>query len=100
MKTIVQCNTAKAAGVTAVPTALTIDWTGMTEAGYQSFAAGALTIKLQSGWRKNGVPAALEVKAVEHLPGTRAKAPTLEQLVESAKSDPALREKLLAMLSQ
>ena len=98
MKTIAQCTTSRAAGLTGQATALTIDWTGMTEAGYQAFAAGALTIKLQSGWRKNGIPASASVLAIDHLPGTRAKAPTLEQQVEAAKTDPALRARLIAML--
>ena len=99
MKTIVQCTTARAAGLTGQVTTLTIDWTGVTEAGYQALATSALTIKLQAGWRKNGIPATASVLAIEHLPGTRAKAPTLEQQVEAAKNDPALRAKLIAMLS-
>lgn len=99
MKTIVQCNTSKQAGMTPQATELTIDWEGMTPEGYQAFAAQALTIKLQSSWRKAGIPAKAQVRAIEHLPGTRAKAPTLEQLVQGAKNDPELKAKLLAMLS-
>ena len=98
MKTIVQCNTAKQAGMTAEPTELTIDWTGMTEEGYQAFAAQSLTIKLQANWRKSGIPAKVSVCAADHLPGTRAKAPTLAEMVERAKSNPELKAQLLAML--
>ena len=98
MKTIVQCTTARAAGLTGQVTTLTIDWTGVTEAGYQALATSALTIKLQAGWRKNGIPATASVLAIEHLLGTRAKGPTLEQQVEAAKTDPELRARLIAML--
>ncbi len=54
-----------------VKTVLTVDWNGITEeqlkAGYASF----MVVKLQGGWRKNGIPSTASVKAADYAPGTR-----------------------------
>jgi hypothetical protein len=57
----------------AVTTELSINWEGMTSEDVQALAQQALIVKLQSGWRKNGIPqGAHEVKAVDHKVGVRA----------------------------
>lgn len=98
MSTIVTVSTAPQAGMEGKQTELTIDWAGMSEEGYRAFAQQALVIKLQAQWRKQGIPPKAQVRACEHLPGTRAKALTLEQVVAQAKDNPELRAKLLEML--
>ena len=57
----------------AVTTNLTINWDGMTEEDTRALAQQALIVKLQSGWRKNGIPAGdVTVNAVEYKVGVRA----------------------------
>jgi hypothetical protein len=56
----------------SVSTALTLDWEGMTEQDLRDLAQQALIVKLQSGWRKNGIPTEATVKVVDHKVGTRA----------------------------
>lgn len=82
-------------------TDLTINWDGMTPEDIKALASGALVVKLQNGWRKNGIPASCTVNAVDHKVGVRTpKAPpvTIESLIEQAKSDPAKKAELIARL--
>lgn len=74
----------------AVKTELTIDWDGMTEDDIRALAQQALIVKLQSGWRKNGIPAgAVTIKAVDHKVGVRAprSAPDLATMIRSLSDE-------------
>lgn len=55
-----------------VNTILDVDYSTISrqqlEAGYNAF----LVVKLQNGWRKNGIPAAFQCKAETYAPGTRS----------------------------
>lgn len=85
----------------AVKTDLTIDWSGMSDEDVQALAQQALVVKAQSGWRSNGIPQAVTLKALEFKVGVRAaKAPpvTIESLIEATKSDPAKKAELIARL--
>ena len=57
----------------AITTNLSIDWDGMEVNDIRELAQQALVVKLQSAWRKSGVPAGDHtVKAVDHKIGVRA----------------------------
>lgn len=73
MKTTTEVATKQNAGGEAVTTNLTIDWEGMTEDDVRALAQQALIVKLQGGWRKNGIPNGdFTVLATEHKVGVRA----------------------------
>lgn len=56
----------------AVVTQVTFDWSGVTTEEVQQLAEQALTVKVQSSWRRNGIPTGdVTVKVAEHKPGTR-----------------------------
>ena len=81
-------------------TKLTIDFTGATQEVLQEIATSAIVVKWQAGARKNGIPAAATIKAIEYRPGTR-----LVQQFDVMKLDPASltpeqRRALIAKLSE
>lgn len=82
----------------AVKTALIIDWTGCTVEEIQAMAQQALIVKLQSGWRKNGIPTDVTVKAADHKVGQRAPAKSILEKV--ATLTPEQKAELLAMLTK
>jgi len=84
----------------AKTTVLTVNWPDGQNPTVQSMAAGWLIVKLQTGWRKNGIPAKLEVDALEHAPGSRTMAkPTVEGLAAKANvMSKEEREKLVKQL--
>lgn len=72
-KTTTELATRAEAGAEAIKTNLTIDWEGMEREDLIALAQQALIVKLQSSWRKNGIPAGdHDVKAVEYKVGSRA----------------------------
>lgn len=87
----------------AVVTALTIDWAGMTPEEIRAMAQAGLVIKLQSAMRRaeNGIPATMDVNAVEHKIGTRAVKAPVDPIEAAKKMTPEQRaafiEKLRAM---
>ncbi len=87
----------------AIKTNLTINWDGMTEEDIRAIAQQALIVKVQGGWRTNGIPTECTLKAVEHKVGTRTVAvkQTLEEQVKSlsATDRAALIAKLQASLA-
>lgn len=87
----------------AVQTTLTVDWTDCTDDMLKRIAHGAIVIRVQSKWRKNGIPESATVRAVDYVPGTRhAPAPatvTVDKLVSMSAGLSAIdREALLARL--
>lgn len=97
--TNIEVSTKADARAEATTTNLTIDWEGMSPEDVRALAQQALVVKLQSGWRKNGIPDAVTVKAVEHKVGARQprKAPDLLALVGSLT--PEQKAALLAKLT-
>lgn len=72
MKTQTSIDTKPSKDGDAITTNLTINWEGMTQDDILALAQQALIVKLQSGFRKNGIPAGdHEVNAVEHKVGVR-----------------------------
>lgn len=72
--TVLEVDTRPSAGAESVKTNLTIDWDGMSDADLKALAQQALIVKLQTSWRKNGIPAGDHtVKAADHKVGVRAK---------------------------
>lgn len=65
-------DTRAAAGAEAITTALTINWEGMSIEDTRALAQQALIVKLQGGWRKNGIPTEVTVNAADHKVGVRA----------------------------
>jgi len=85
------------AGQQAIETALTIDWSDMTAEDVQALAQQALIVKLQSKWRKEGIPNGdCTVKAADYKVGVRA--PKTKQSLEQmlAALSPAERAALVA----
>lgn len=83
----------------AVKTALIINWEGCTVEEIQAMAQQALIVKLQSGWRKNGIPESVTVKAADHKVGVRAKKSALETVTAALSSlTPEQKAELLAAL--
>lgn len=86
--------------VEPVKTALTIDWEGCSEEEIRAMAQAALIVKLQGGWRKNGIPAKVEVKASDYKVGARTPAVklTVEEQINALTPEQrqALIDKLLA----
>ncbi len=100
MKTVTEVKTKPDARAEAVTTNLTINWEGMTEDDVRALAQQALVVKLQGGWRKNGIPAGdHEVNAADFRVGVRAprSAPDIVALV--GKLSPEEKAALLAKLT-
>lgn len=104
METKTEVTTRPAAGAEPVKTSLTLNWDGMTEDDLRALAQQALIVKLQSGWRKNGIPEEATVNVTEHKVGTRApRGPVnIESAVKNLNADEkaALVAKLQAMLAE
>lgn len=84
----------------AVVTDLTIDWSGMTEEDTRALAQQALIVKLQSGWRKNGIPNGdFTVKAADHKVGARAPRGPVNVAALIDKMTPEEKAALLAKLT-
>lgn len=72
--TTLEVDTRPSAGADSIKTNLTIDWTDMSDADLKALAQQALIVKLQTSWRKNGIPAGdFTVKAADHKVGVRTK---------------------------
>jgi hypothetical protein len=99
MKTTTEVQTKPAAGEQAVITNLTINWDGMTEEDTRALAQQALIVKLQSGWRKNGIPQGdTEVNAVDFRVGVRAPRQPKDLAAMIAALSPEDKAALLAKL--
>lgn len=85
----------------AIDTRLTLNWEGMTEADLRALAQQALIVKLQGGWRKNGIPTEATVNVADHKVGTRAPktAKELDVNALTPEQKQALIDKLMASLS-
>lgn len=71
-ETIVPVKTKPDARSEAVTTSVTINWGEMEREDLIALAQQTLIIKLQSGWRKNGIPTEIRVEAHEYKVGARA----------------------------
>jgi hypothetical protein len=80
----------------SIRTSLVINWEGCTVEEIQAMAQQALIVKLQSGWRKNGIPESVTVKAADHKVGQRAPAKSILEKV--ATLTPEQKAELLKML--
>lgn len=83
-------NTRPQDGLDAVETNLTINWDGMADEDVQALAQQALIVKLQSNWRRNGIPSGdAEVNAVDFKVGARAKreAPSIEAMLQKLSAE-------------
>ena len=99
MKTSTELATRAEAGAEAIKTNLTINWEGMETADLIALAQQALIVKLQSSWRKNGIPAGdHEVNAVDHKVGVRAPRAAADPVKLIKALSPEKRAELLAML--
>jgi hypothetical protein len=82
----------------AVKTALIINWEGCTVEEIQAMAQQALIVKLQSGWRKNGIPETVTVKAADHKVGVRTPGKSILEKVAAMTAEQ--KAELLAMLTK
>lgn len=100
MKTVTEVKTKPDARAEAVTTNLTINWEGMTEDDVRALAQQALVVKIQGGWRKNGIPAGdHEVNAADFRVGVRAprSAPDIATMI--GKLSPEEKAALIAKLT-
>lgn len=99
-KTIAEVVTKPAAGAEGVTTNLTINWEGMTEDDMRALAQQALIVKIQAGWRKNGIPSGdVEVNAADYKPGTRQPRKPADLKALLAAMSPEERAALLAQFT-
>ncbi len=90
-----EVSTKPEAGAESTDTNLTLDWSDLTNEEIIEIAARAEIVKLQNGWRKNGIPAGnVTIKVTK--PGVRAPRGPVDVAALLAKLDPAEREKVLA----
>jgi hypothetical protein len=82
-----------------VETALEINWEGMERDDLIALAEQTLVIKLQGGWRKNGIPAECKVNATDHKVGVRAPRKPADLAALISKLSPEERNALLAKLT-
>ena len=99
MNTNTKVTTRPAAGAEKVETDLTLDWSGMTEEDLRALAQQALIVKLQGSWRKNGIPAEVTVKVVEHKVGTRSPRGPVDPASLIANLSPEEKQALIAKLT-
>lgn len=84
----------------AVITNLTINWDNMTNEEIRELAQQALIVKVQTGWRSNGIPAGDHtINAADHKVGTRAPRKPTDILSLISKLGPEERAALLAKLA-
>ena len=65
-------STAMGKGQVSKNTKLTIDWAGISEDQLKQIATSQIIIKVQSGFRKNGIPETFVISALSCVPGVRA----------------------------
>lgn len=83
----------------AIETAVEINWEGMTEDDLRALAQQTLVIKLQGGWRKNGIPTECKVTATDHKVGARAPRKPADLAVLIGKLSADEKAALLAKLT-
>lgn len=95
--TTTEVSTKATATSEAITTNLSIDWTDMSPEDIRALAQAALVVKLQGGWRKNGIPAGdATVLASEHKVGTRAPKKPADIVALFQKLTPEERAQFLA----
>lgn len=82
----------------SVETTLTIDWSDVTPDEIKAMAQLPLIVKLQGGWRKNGIPREATVKASEHKVGVRTPAVKLSPEEQAMALDAEAKKALIARL--
>ena len=65
----------------------------------RTLATQQAVVRVQSHWRKHGIPAKATLKFSELKAGLRAETMTPEMLIAQAKANPELRAKLIAELT-
>ena len=102
MKTVTEVSTKRDEDGQAVNTMLTVNWPEAQNAVVIAMALGWIKVKLQTGWRKNGIPAKLEVNALDHAPGSRIAAkPTVEgEVARASTMTPEERAAIIAQLKK
>lgn len=83
----------------AITTNLEIDWSKMERDDLIALAQQTLVIKLQGGWRKNGIPTELKVDATDHKVGARAPRKPADIATLIGKLSPEEKAALLAKLT-
>jgi hypothetical protein len=99
MNTQTEVDTKPSKDAESIKTNLTIVWDGMSEDDVRALAQQALVVKLQSGWRKNGVPSGdFTVNASEFKVGSRAARKPADVFSLVATLTPEQKAALLAKL--
>jgi queuine/archaeosine tRNA-ribosyltransferase len=97
-------STKPAAGMDAIKSHVTVDWTGMSEEDIRALAQQALVVKLQAnmrrGYEKNGIPSTIDVKAKDYKVGTRAPKQAVDILAVAQKLSPEEKAELIKKLQE
>ena len=83
----------------AVNTAVTIDWSNMNRDDLIAMAQQSIVIKLQSKWRKEGIPSEANIDAAEYKVGVRAPRKPADIATLIGKLSPEEKAALLAKLT-
>ena len=85
-KSMFKVTTRKNDSAPEVTTAVTVDWSGLTDEMAKAIMAGALVIKAQGAWRRKGIPDTATLIARDLTPGKRvAEVVTLDTERERTK---------------
>jgi hypothetical protein len=97
-------STKPAAGMDAIKSHVSVDWTGMSEEDVRALAQQALIVKLQAnlrrGYEKNGIPTSIDVKATDYKVGTRAPKQAVDVLAVAKKLSPEEKAELIRRLQE
>lgn len=100
MQTNIKIETKANKDANPVETNLTIDWEGMEVEDIRALAQQALVVKVQSGWRKNGIPAGdHSIKATDFKVGVRAPKQAKDIAAMIASLSPEQKAELMAKLA-
>lgn len=82
----------------AIKTSVILNWDDCSADEIRALAQQALIVKLQGGWRRNGIPAEVTVNVNEHKAGVRTPKSAPDILALINKMNPEDRAKAIAAL--
>lgn len=97
-ETRVTTSTKADAKAEAIKTNVILNWEDCSPEEIRALAQQALIVKLQGGWRRNGIPTEVTVNVKDHKAGARAPKAAPDILALIQKMSPEDRAKAIAAL--